>query len=135
MHLTLSDAPEAGAWEAARLVAISACPVVRRAAAHLFERDDRWPANGSLWQAFFWDAAALDDRSIALRALCHEAICFAAHSARSNVQAGRREVAGGKLILHVPESAAAIPRNDQDCSSGGRAPTARTSAMAIANAA
>lgn len=45
-----------------------ACPIVYGAAAQSGERDDWWPANGPLQPAFLLDAAALDDRSVMIRA-------------------------------------------------------------------
>lgn len=56
-----------------------------RAAAQIWGRDDRWPANVSMQQALLLDAAVLDDRSVVLRALRHGAICFAIEVACANV--------------------------------------------------
>lgn len=50
-------------------------------------------------QAFLLDAAALDDRSVVLRALWHDAVCFAVNVARANVQARRCAADDIKLLL------------------------------------
>lgn len=71
----------------------------------LWERGGRWPANGSLRQAFRSNAVALGDRSIVLRALWHDDI--PANSARSNVQSGRREVVGWRQACF---GAVALPK-------------------------
>lgn len=55
-------------------------------------------------QAFLLDAVALDDRSVVLRALGRDAICFAINVASANVQARRRAVDGGKLFLALLHS-------------------------------
>lgn len=47
----------------------------------------------------FIDAAGLDDRTVVLRARWHDAIGFAFNSARSDAEARRRAVEGGRLLL------------------------------------
>lgn len=48
---------------------------------------------------FVFDAATVDERTLLLRALWHDAISFSVNSAPASEQAARRDVDGGKLLL------------------------------------